>query len=412
MILQTPKLVFPKFYAAPIFLAICLKSGADAFFEINSVKYLYFFLLLFGVFFMRTGRGFAYEKSKATGDLQSKLWVFVIIYFSFLTMLMIFQNGSPQIIFKIVSPFIFFGLVAAAADDSLPLAIAVGAALNILANACLIPLDYGWVYWGAVHTFKGFYLFKTDLSFSLSTSLLAFAAWNRYKLTPLYIVLTLLVVVQVILANSRLNYLTLAIVLVFVALKNGAKPSTMLMYGGFFAVLLGVVYVLYDSSKVLTLDTSNLGGFTQGRDRVIEVLIKYGLANYGPLELLFGRGMYADILIFMQNISDGMAHGAHNEYLYLLVTQGITGAALNLTGWILVYKISRSAGPRVWASGLTFTAFLLYMFQGLTATVSPYALKTWPIATILLLIFASQDSKEDLKPEKRKRSRWSGALAN
>ena len=411
--MMTPgsKLVFPKFYAAPIFLAICLKSGADAFFETNSVKYLYFFLLLFGVFFLRTGRGFTRERSKASGDLQPKLWVFVIIYFSFLTMLMIFQNGSPQLIFKIVSPFIFFGLVVAAADESLPLAIAIGAMLNIVANAALMPFDYGWVYWGGVHTFKGFYLFKTDLSFSLSTSLLAFAAWNRYRLTPVYIVLTLLVVVQVVLANSRLNYLTLAIVLIFVALKNGAKPATLLMYGGFLGVLMGVAFVLYDSSKVLTMDTSNMGGFTQGRDRVIEVLIKYGLANYGPLELLFGRGLYADVLIFMQNISDGTPHGAHNEYMYLLVTQGLTGVGLNLIGWILVYKISRSAGPRHWASGLTVVAFLLYLSQGLTATVSPFALKTWPIATIMLLIFASEDSNEPVVPEKRRRNGLDEALA-
>lgn len=411
MMTSGSKLVFPKFYAAPIFLAICLKSGVDAFFETNSVKYLYFFLLLFGVFFLRTGRGFTRERSKASGDLQPKLWVFVIIYFSFLTMLMIFQNGSPQLIFKIVSPFIFFGLLVAATDDSLPLAIAIGAALNIVANAALIPFDFGWVYWGGVHTFKGFYLFKTDLSFSLSTSLLAFAAWNRYKLTPVYIVLTLLVVVQVVLANSRLNYLTLVIVLVFVALKNGAKPSTLLMYGGFLSVLMGVAFVLYDSSKVLTLDTSNLGGFTQGRDRVVEVLIKYGLANYGPLEILFGRGLYADLMIYMQNISDGMPHGAHNEYLYLLVTQGLTGTALNLIGWILVYKISRSAGPREWASGLTLVAFLLYLSQGLTATVSPFALKTWPIATIMLLIFASEDSKGSVVSKKRRKKGLDEALA-
>ncbi|MDO9003210.1 MAG: hypothetical protein Q7V20_07140 [Aquabacterium sp.] len=408
----SPKMVFPKFYAVPIFLAICLKSGADAFFEVNSVKYLYFFLLLFGVFFMRTGRGFSGEKSKVSSDLQSMLWVFVIVYFSFLTLLMIFQNGSPQLIFKIVSPFIFFGLLVAAADESLPLAIAIGAALNIVANAALMPFDYGWVYWGSVHTFKGFYMFKTDLSFSLSTSLLVFAAWNRYKLNPIYIVLTLLVVVQVVLANSRLNYLTLAIVLVFVALKNGAKPSTLLMYGGFMAILGGLAFFLYDSSRILTFDTSNMGSFSQGRDRVIGLLLKYGLANYGPGELLFGRGLYADILIFMENISDGTPHGAHNEYLYLLITQGLTGTALNIIGWVLVYRISRSAGPRQWASGLTFTAFLLYLTQGLTATVSPYALKTWPIATILLLIFASQDTKGEVASGKSRKNGFNGAPVN
>ncbi|MBC7702101.1 O-antigen ligase family protein [Aquabacterium sp.] len=363
----------------------------DAFFEVNSIKYLYMFLLIFGVFFMRTGRGFASGKSQGSGDMQSVLWVTTVIYFTFLTLLMIFQNGSPQLIFKIVSPFIFFGLVVAAADDSLPFAIAVGSVINIVANAALLPFDYGWVYWGAVHTFKGFYLFKTDLSYSVTTSLLAFAAWNRYRLTPLYIALAVLAVVQVMLANSRLNYLTMAVVLVFVALKNGAKPKTLLVYAGFLGVLAAVAWKLYSSSKGLTFDTSNLEGFTQGRDRVMSVLLKYGLASYSPLEWLFGRGLYADLVIFMENVSGGEVYGSHNEFLYLIVTQGVTGLVLNVTAWWMVYKISQSAGVQHWASGLAAVAFLLYFIQGLTTTMSTYALKTWPLATILVLIFASKD---------------------
>lgn len=397
------KFAFPKFYAAPIFLALCLKSGVDAFFEINSIKYLYLFLLIFGVFFLRTGRGFSGGKSRGSGDLQSVLWAHVVVYFTFLTLLMIFQNGAPQLIFKIVSPFIFFGLVVAAADDSLPFAIAIGAAINILANAALLPFDYGWVYWGSVHTFKGFYLFKTDLAYGVSTSLLAFAAWNRYKLDPLYVVLALLTVVQVVLANSRLNYLTLVLVLAFVAIKNGANPKTLLLYGGFLGVLAGIAMALYDSSKLLNFDMSNMEGFSQGRDRVISILLKYGLANYSPTEWLFGRGLYADLMIFMENVGGGQVYGSHNEYLYLIVSQGVVGTFLNVSAWVLLYKISKSVGVQPWASGLAGVAFLLYLVQGATTTMSLYALKTWPLATILMLIFASRCDSENVTPAKQRR---------
>lgn len=413
MTMLASKIDFPRFYAIPIFVVLCLKSGVDAFFEINSIKYLFFFMLLFGVFFMRTGRGFSLgEKSKASGNLQSILWVYIIIYFTFLTLVMVFHNGAPQLVFKIVSPFVFFGLVISASDDSLPLAIAVGAVLNIVANAALLPFDFGWTYWGGIHTFKGFYFFKTDLAYSLATSLLAFAAWNRYRLTPLYVVLTLLVVAQVVLANSRMNYLTLGIVLLFVALKNGAKPATLLMYGGFFGVLAVVFALLYDKASFLGFDTSNMGSFTQGRDRMVEVMLKYGLATYEPLELLFGRGLYADMIIYQDNIRDGVVQDAHNEYLHLLLTQGVFGLFLNLTGWVLLCKIAKSAGARQWASGLVGVVFLLYLTQGFTASLSSFSLKTWPVATILLLIFCSKDSQEASPVKGPRKKGWFGLTAS
>lgn len=407
------KIEFPTFYAAPIFLAVALKSGVDAFFEVNVVKYLYFFLLIFGVFFMRTGRAFDRQlQGRGVNNLQSVLWVYVMLYFTFLVVLMMWQNGSPQMIFKIVSPFIFFGLLVAARDKSLPFALAVGAALNILANAALIPFDFGWTYWGGVRTFKGFYMFKTDLSYSMATSVLIYAAWNRYKPTPTLLILTLLSVGMVVLANSRANYLTMLIVLAFIAYKNGARPAVLAGYAAFLGVVVALVMFLYDPSKYLGFDTSNMGSFTQGRDRILEVLIRYGLATYGPLELLFGRGLYADLLIYMENVSDGVPHGAHNDVMYQLTTQGIFGLAMNIYGWYLVWRIANSDGRRRWASGLAFVAFLMYVVQGMTMTVSVFALKTWPLASVLLLILASPDDLDgkvadsSLSPKAKPLSLW------
>jgi hypothetical protein len=319
------------------------------------------------------------------------------VYFTFLTMVMMIHNGAPQMIFKIVSPFIYFGLLVAARDRSMAFGIALGALLNVVANAATVPFEFGWVYWGGVHTFKGFYLFKTDLAYSLTTSLLIFAAWCRFRMTPVLIALTLGVVAMVVLANSRMNYLTLGIVLGFMAYRNGTKLSSMIMAMVLLAVTVGIVAVLWDSQKFLGFNTDSVGGFTQGRDRIVEVLFKYGLANYSVSELLFGRGLYADLLIYIENVSDGMAHGAHNDYLFQLVTQGVTGLALNITGWVMVYRIALSNGQRRWAKGLVFIAFLIYLVQALSVVVSTFALKTWPLATVLALIYASPDTEEDLR---------------
>lgn len=391
------KLELPTFYAVPIFLAVALKSGVDAFFEVNAVKYLYFFFLLFAVFFLRTGRGFSRQSQQPTGtnNLQSMLWVYVMLYFTFLTLVMILMNGSPQMVFKIVSPFIFFGLLIAAQDKSLPFALALGAALNIVANAALLPLEFGWTYWGGIHTFKGFYLFKTDLSYSMASSVLIYAAWNRYRPTPEFLLLTLLAVGMVIVANSRANYATMALVLAFVAYKNGARPAVLAGYAVFLGVLGGLAMFLYDPDKYLNFDMTNMGSFSQGRDRIYEVLFRYGLATYGPLEILFGRGLYADLMIYMENVSDGEPHGAHNDYLYQITTQGIFGLVLNLVGWYLVYRISIANGKRQWAKGLILVAFGMYFLQGMTMTVSLFALKTWPLAMILLLIHLSPDDADD-----------------
>jgi len=392
------QITLPRFFAAPMFVALMLKSGADAFFEINVVKYLYFFLLLFGVFFLRTGRGFDRPQTQPSeGDMQSRLWVFVVVYFTFLTMVMMIHNGAPQMIFKIVSPFIYFGLLVAARDQSMAFGIALGALLNVVANAATVPLEFGWTYWGGIHTFKGFYLFKTDLAYSLTTSLLIFAAWCRFRMTPVLMLMTLGVVAMVVLANSRMNYVTLGIVLGFMAYRNGTKLSSMIMALVLLAVTVGIVAVLWDSQKFLGFNTDSMGGFTQGRDRIVEVLFKYGLATYSPMELLFGRGLYADLMIYMENVSDGVANGAHNDYLFQLVTQGVTGLALNITGWVMVYRIALSNGQRRWAKGLVFIAFLIYLVQALSVVVSTFALKTWPLATVLALIYASPDTEEDLR---------------
>ncbi|HIV69707.1 MAG TPA: O-antigen ligase family protein [Candidatus Aquabacterium excrementipullorum] len=397
------KFELPTFYAIPIFLAIALKSGVDAFFEVNSVKYLYFLLLLFGVFFLRTGRGFTRtaQQPGEVNNLQSRLWVFVMLYFTFLTLVMILQNGSPQMVFKIVSPFIFFGLLIAAQDKSLAFAMALGAALNILVNAAFMPFDYGWVYWGGIRTFKGFYMFKTDLSYSMAASVLVYAAWNRYKPTLDFLLLAAIAVVMVVLANSRANYLTMALVLAFIAYKNGTRPALLAGYAAFLGLVGGLALFLYDPQKYLGFDMSNMGSFTQGRDRIAEVLLRYGLATYGPLELLFGKGLYADLLIYMENVSDGEPNGAHNDFLYQITTQGIFGLAMNVFGWYLVYRITMSKGRREWARGLIFIAFAMYIVQGLTMAVSLYALKTWPLAMILLLVHISPDALADEVSDKK-----------
>jgi len=80
---------------------------------------------------------------------------------------------------------------------------------------------------------------------------------------------------------------------------------------------------------------------------------------------------------------------------------------MNLFGWYLVYRIATSNGPRQWAKGLAAVAFAMYFIQGLTMTVSLFALKTWPLAMIMMLIYAYPDEPDDLAKEQAKKS-WRG----
>ena len=354
------------------------------------------FLLIFAAFFAHVGRvvanpGGANERDP---ELQQIFWL-TIIYSLYIFLLLMMHGAAFQDLFKLVSPFIFFLLVASVSDRGLPCAIAASGLIGILANAMMFPLDYGWTYWGNIRTFKGFYYFKTDLAYAICFSLLFFVVWVRYKLNNALILLLLICLPMIFYANSRMNYLVFATLVLFILHKNGKGVLSYAKYGlVLLPVIVAILYV-YDSNKLLGFDTANEGAFTQGRNVIWDVLITRGIAAYSLPEWLFGRGLWADMEIYAKHVSTGEIHNAHNEWLHLVVTQGLIGCLLYIGIWARLFiNCTRSIPP--WARGTGVLALLLIGMQSMTGLISPFATKTWPFVMVLLMLRSMrQDNSEE-----------------
>lgn len=378
----------PVFSSWLIFLLVMVKPLSDAFYEVEQVKYGYMLLLGFAAVFARYGQLFqGITPDPRNKSLFSFIWL-ITVYFFFHFGLAIAYGGSLSEIFKIVSPFVFFVLVAYAGDRWIIHALAGGAVLTILVNAAMLPFDYGWVTWGSVHTFKGYYFFKTDLAYALSFSVLIYAFYARNSITPVLALLTLIAAVEVILSNSRLNYLTFLCVVIFIAVKQGMSLRSIIRFGLIFGLLALVVGLLYDPTKLLGFDTSNEAAFTQGRSVTWRNLL-VAQADSSLLQWLFGRGAFADLILSadLKGIGE-TAHNAHNEILHLLYTQGILGSAFYIALWVKMFRMSHTPGMPSWARGTGAMALLLLILQSMTAVVSSFATKTWPVVMVLLALRA------------------------
>jgi len=382
------KFSIPAFSVIPLFLVVAAKPLSDAFYETNAVKYGYMALLIFSAFFAYAGNSISrYSRQQQYSDSTyiTNILILVTIYTAYLFGVSLAYGGSPQDVFKIISPFLFFILVAGAPGRWTVQAIALSAFLTITINALLLPTDFGWVYWGTVRTFKGYYYFKTDLAFAICFSILFIAIWLRFKLTYPMVGLLFLATVQIVVANSRLNYLILVVILIFLAVKNGKSLASLLRYGAIAIVLAIVAVFFYDPTKLLGFDFTNERAFTQGRNVIWDVLISEGLGNYSLIEWIFGRGLFADISIFAKNILHGEAHNAHNEWLHLLLTQGIVGCCFYIALWVQVVRASTSSRAK-WTAGTGALAIFILIMQSFTSVVSSFATKTWPLAMIFLML--------------------------
>lgn len=376
----------PPFSAIPLLLVVVAKPLTDAFYDIESVKYGYMIILMFASLFARIGRTLQGQKSSPQDNNFFAYFLLIGFYFTFHLYLLISYGGTLSEIFKIISPFVFFFLVAFAADRWLIGALTVGAVLTIVLNTAALPFDFGWVMWGAVKTFKGYYYFKTDLAYALCFSTLLYAFYTRYSITPFLIALMISAAVQIVLANSRLNYLSFFVVVIFIASKQGANISAISRYVLLVGLLALVAVVAYDPTRALGFDTSSQAVFTQGRSVTWQRLF-YAFLNYSPIEWMFGRGAFADLILSAMVVAPGQeAHNAHNEVLHLIFTQGLLGAAMYFFLWHLTFRLSQTSTPPAWARGTSAIALLLFAFQSMTAVLSSYATKTWPLIMILLAV--------------------------
>jgi hypothetical protein len=111
--------------------------------------------------------------------------------------------------------------------------------------------------------------------------------------------------------------------------------------------------------------------------------------SFSATEWLFGRGLYADLMLFAENTTTGDVHNAHNEALHLLITEGLFGLVLYGALWLTMHQFATSAKLPSWSRGVSAFACALLALQSMTAVVSSYASKTWPVVFLLLAVAAS-----------------------
>ncbi|WP_156876925.1 O-antigen ligase family protein [Paludibacterium yongneupense] len=368
------------------YIVLFLKPAADAFYEVGSIRYLYMVLLFGTAAIAFTGKKLAGGAMHFDGRNWLQVALFSLAYFSFLLIMSVIYGGSWDGMFKIISPFILFLLISAAADENLIYVLGWSSVGTIIGNAMLLPFSYGWVYWGTVHTFKGFYYFKTDLAYALTFSALFVAMMDKFKLTPLVMFCFGLASIQIVLSNSRMNYLTFSVLTLFLLTRSGLSVMSIVRILLLLTFIGGVAATLYDPTRLLSFDASNLNSFTQGRDHIWSVMFYQGLMKYTPLQWMFGKGMFADSLIYARNVFSAEAHNAHNEWLHMLTTQGVMGQIAYLALWWMVARACRRSDTPGWCRRVLGLAMLLAFLQSFTIQISLFSTKTWPLMCVFLAV--------------------------
>jgi hypothetical protein len=388
-----------RFSEAVLLAVIAAKPAMDALYMVPLAKYVYMLALICAGLLAYAGKGYAAAggaagaASSSGSALPILFWTF--FYASFLLVLSALNGGSLHEIFKIVSPFLFYSLVRGNVSARLRYAILALALIVVFANAALLPFDYGWTYWGSVRTFKGFYYFKTDLAFSVVTSLLIIGMFFDFKPRPLFVLALLVGAVEVVLSNARLNYLTFALFLVFLLWRNGVSIPRLLGSALIVGAIAALVLILYDPGTYLSpFDITNLGKFTQGRERIWDTLVNEGIMKADLVDALFGRGMWFDWAIINEyGYGFRQAHNAHNELFHLLLTQGLMGLFLYLWLWVCVTRDTLRHAQAPGDLAIALVALALLVLQSLTAVVSSYASKTWPVVLVMLMLQAQHSSR-------------------
>ena len=390
-----------RFSELMLLLVIAMKPAMDALYAVPIAKYVYMLALIWTGFLAYSGRSYSSESKSAAGRLSdgdSSLHIlfWTLTYAAILYLPATRYGTSLHEIFKILSPFILYLLVRGNVTAHLRYAILTLALAVIFVNAALLPFDFGWAHWGSVRTFKGFYYFKTDLAYSVITSLLLIGIFVDFRIGPLFAIAIRVGAVEVVLSNARLNYLLFVLFLAFLFWRNGVSFARLAGSAALVLTVSVLGMLFYDSATYLSpLDFTDMNRFTQGREKIWDVLVNEGLLKASWADVFFGQGMYFDWDIINEyGYGFRLTFDAHNELIHLLLTQGMLGLSLYICLYVC---LTRDTLRRAKVSGtlsVAFFALTLLALQGLTSIVSSYASKTWPVVLVLLMLQSMQKASE------------------
>ena len=371
-------------------ILVCILAGkplVDLIFFWEPAKYLYIGLLFLCGLLAYMGNSMVGRQNVGNGSFSGVIFYLLLaFYILHLFALNIYLNGNNSEIFKIISPFITVVIVGLCLKVDLRPYLKIVMAVSIIINFLSLPFDFAWVMWGSVKTFKGFYYFKMDLAFAVLNALVVYFFCTERKVNLAFAVLSLMVVIMIVLSNSRMNYLLVALFFAYVAFCHGiswqsiAKMLVLLTVVGIVAVF------LYDPNKFISpFDTTNVESFTQGRNVIWGNIISKGLGEASIWEWLSGQGLFADYMLESYH-PNGVIHNAHNELLHLLMTQGILGLAVYILLWYSSFKYLLGSNTNIsgHARVLLSLILLFFLLQSITTVVITFYLKTWWLVCALI----------------------------
>lgn len=386
-------MVFSVFF---VVLAFFSKPMFDVLYFIGFAKYIYFIIFFSSGFVSWVGLNFGQGQSSRNSYFSGRyLFIFfAALYFACLVRISLYDGGDAEEIIRKLMPFIG-GIFLLTLPASVPVKkfTAYICAAVIFSNAATIPFGWSWTYWGGVHTFKGLYYFKMDLAFTIVLALAVFF-YARDKVVDIwFVVVSIAASVMVVLSNSRMNYMLVAMVFIYSALSNGVSIKTLINVSLGVLTLGGAVFVLYDPDKALGFDFYNMDKFTQGRNHVWDALLDVGFYRSKISDVFLGHGLNADWRISSTYGGLDQVHDAHNEVLHLLVNQGVIGFLLYTSCWILMVRAF--GWKKMDNDAKIFLCFVGFLFftQGMTAVLSSYYLKTWWMLLAILLASYSSGAR-------------------
>lgn len=359
-------------------------------------------LLILGV-----GLIFILNFPKIKFTLTSGLLLIVYLLFAKSFLLDINQE-STGVFLKLTSAFLLFYLAQFNKNPQKTLKIlAFSFLLPAILTLIMAVTGNGYVYWGSSLTFSGPYFYKTDMAISIVLSSIFFRYFLYYsnsQLVKLMTIFYLFIVAPwlIYIANSRMLMLVYLFVFVFLLLEllslnqvkisRGIKTAALIILLSFAAIALNLYNSMASAEGYLSIsfdsDTIWSQENTQGRQGIWESILSH-FFDGSASEILFGMQLNADT-----GLNTYLKNDAHNTFLKVLVTTGISGllSYLIFLTHIAVksFKFSRAVGNNLNGMFLSNTIIFVLAFfilSGITQSNIIYTQSSWYAFYFMGLLF-------------------------
>lgn len=260
----------------------------------------------------------------------------------------------------------------------------------------------GFIVWGRVNTFRGYYFFKTDLAAAMAQLFAIFAIIKKRS----YINYAILGISSyfVFISNARMYYFVIVILVLFFFLylreeiyQVRLRINTKLMLLG-IAVLIGMLFGLNYLNQMLGEEylliefqsSSDLVGNanTQGRSVAWENILEH-FFNQPFWDRFWGLDLISDEKV-------GIICNSHNLYIKVLYSTGYLGCSIFILYIIrIIQAINNTQSAELYY--LTLSFFAIYILSGISYITIESTQLTW---LFMYYIGACQSEGQFKQPSK------------